>query len=385
MAVQLEASELKRLADILALVLDDHPEYGAAALDQLRRMTRRDGVTAGALKSLFQDLMALQSAMEGGPEPLLSTQRLLSTIAKLEENNKSLATALAAKEAHLAQLWRSRGRTLFTLRRQQRSWKRKAATYLLSGLALGAITCYAAISIGMAVGGVSYGNVPPWLIVARNPDTIRLGLAAAERPKGRADASRDAVFHDITKGATAKQTASTTPVLSSSAETTEPKPGSTPSQSPPSQLAGSISGPQPGYHKQIATLTFAAPAVAAAVTGPPLRSTIPQPTTAAGRQESTSGPPVGGMSPALVAELISLGNAKLALGDVYSARLLYQRAAASGSPQAMVSVGRTYDPRVLAAIRAVGIPTDAQTAVAWYRKAAVRGNAEAIRLLQQLQ
>jgi len=45
--------EIKILSDILALVLDEQPGHAATALERIRQMARRDGVTGGALKNLF--------------------------------------------------------------------------------------------------------------------------------------------------------------------------------------------------------------------------------------------------------------------------------------------------------------------------------------------
>lgn len=45
--------EVKILCDILALVLDEQPGHAATALERIRQMARRDGVTGGALKNLL--------------------------------------------------------------------------------------------------------------------------------------------------------------------------------------------------------------------------------------------------------------------------------------------------------------------------------------------
>ena len=67
-------------------------------------------------------------------------------------------------------------------------------------------------------------------------------------------------------------------------------------------------------------------------------------------------------SPVLSADILTLllnrGDALLALGDVSSARLLYQRAAAGGDGRAATGMGKTYDPLFLSAIGARGIQAE---------------------------
>jgi TPR repeat protein len=86
----------------------------------------------------------------------------------------------------------------------------------------------------------------------------------------------------------------------------------------------------------------------------------------------------------IVADLLRRGDAMLAIGDVSSARLLYNRAAVSGDARAATQLAKTYDPLFLTKIGAWGIPTDATTAAKWYRKAAALGDAEAAERLKHL-
>ena len=53
MREQIDPKELKTLSDILALVLEDQPGQAASALEAVRARARRNGVTGGALKTLF--------------------------------------------------------------------------------------------------------------------------------------------------------------------------------------------------------------------------------------------------------------------------------------------------------------------------------------------
>lgn len=82
--------------------------------------------------------------------------------------------------------------------------------------------------------------------------------------------------------------------------------------------------------------------------------------------------------------LIRRGDQMFRLGDVSGARLLYGRAAASGSSMAAVSMGRTFDPVFLAGIGA-GISPDAAAAAEWYRRATALGSTEAVALLQRVE
>jgi TPR repeat protein len=82
--------------------------------------------------------------------------------------------------------------------------------------------------------------------------------------------------------------------------------------------------------------------------------------------------------------LTQRGDQTLALGDVSAARLLYARAAALGSSQATMSMGRTFDPEFLSAMRA-RMPADPSIAAEWYRKAIALGSTEATPMLARLQ
>ncbi len=74
------------------------------------------------------------------------------------------------------------------------------------------------------------------------------------------------------------------------------------------------------------------------------------------------------MSEALVKAMLNRGDSLFAIGDVSAARLLYERAAESGSAQAAADVAKTYDPIALAAIHATGMQPDLAAAAAWYKK-----------------
>jgi TPR repeat protein len=82
--------------------------------------------------------------------------------------------------------------------------------------------------------------------------------------------------------------------------------------------------------------------------------------------------------------LLQRGDALLALGDVSSARLLYERAAAAGDGRGATGAGKTYDPKVLLAIGARGIRADPLAAATWYRRAIELGDRSAAERLAQI-
>ena len=51
-----DPKELKTLSDILALILDEEQGQSASALDAIKARARRNKITGGALKNLFQTI-----------------------------------------------------------------------------------------------------------------------------------------------------------------------------------------------------------------------------------------------------------------------------------------------------------------------------------------
>ena len=86
-----------------------------------------------------------------------------------------------------------------------------------------------------------------------------------------------------------------------------------------------------------------------------------------------------------VSVLIERGDAMLALKDIGSARLLYERAAKAGNSRAATGVGKTFDPNFLRMEGAVGLQPNRSEAINWYQKAAALGDPEAAVLLRRLQ
>lgn len=112
---------------------------------------------------------------------------------------------------------------------------------------------------------------------------------------------------------------------------------------------------------------------------PPARAGEPP----AARQEAVQRP---AKLPSGIAEatLLKRGDALFAQGDLTGARLYYEMAAAAGNPKAALALARTHDPLVHERLRVRGLAADPDQAVAWYRKAAAAGDAEAEQNLQKL-
>jgi predicted nucleic acid-binding Zn-ribbon protein len=89
-------------------------------------------------------------------------------------------------------------------------------------------------------------------------------------------------------------------------------------------------------------------------------------------------------SAALAETMVRRGDALLQYGDVSAARLLYERAASTGSARAATAMGKTFDATVLAGIGAVGLSPDPALAALWYRRGLSLGDEEAGTRLQPL-
>jgi TPR repeat protein len=82
--------------------------------------------------------------------------------------------------------------------------------------------------------------------------------------------------------------------------------------------------------------------------------------------------------------LLERGDRLLAIGDIASARLLYETAAAGGSARGALLAGRTLDPEYLRSLGTRGVTGDPARAAAWYEKAAELGDDSATAFLEAL-
>lgn len=162
-----------------------------------------------------------------------------------------------------------------------------------------------------------------------------------------------------------------------------------PDRLPPVQPATTIHPDQPvASQKQdppaIGSATIALNLSSAAATAAPPEATkqATAPPVVAATAKIPSASPV--LSADILTLLLNRGDALLALGDVSSARLLYQRAAAGGDGRAATGMGKTYDPLFLSAIGARGIQADSGAAATWYRRAIGLGDEAAAERLKRL-
>jgi len=91
------------------------------------------------------------------------------------------------------------------------------------------------------------------------------------------------------------------------------------------------------------------------------------------------------LSAAEISELLAHGDARLQTGDVVSARLFYERAAAAGDGRAALRLGATFDPAFLGLAGLRNVQGDAAEARSWYSRALDLGAAEAKRQLNSLE
>ena len=92
---------------------------------------------------------------------------------------------------------------------------------------------------------------------------------------------------------------------------------------------------------------------------------------------------VAPLSPAIVALLLRRGDEQAAIGDLSAARLLFERAAESGSGKAAFHLARTYDTAFLPSADSQNLGDRAQ-ARTWYARAASLGNRDAAERLKTI-
>ena len=93
--------------------------------------------------------------------------------------------------------------------------------------------------------------------------------------------------------------------------------------------------------------------------------------------------PADSLSRDEIASLLKRGQDLVAGGDIASGRLMLTRAAQAGNADASLALAGTFDPAILANLRAVGVQPDPAKARAWYTRAAEQGSLEAKQRLQQ--
>jgi hypothetical protein len=149
-----------------------------------------------------------------------------------------------------------------------------------------------------------------------------------------------------------------------------------PSAAVPSALAAAKSPePEPQEFAKIESRPeIAAPSQTAApiATAAPPAPAVPEPR------------PSNSLPPDEISSLLKRGQDLIGAGDIASARLVLTHVADAGSADAAFILAGTFDPTVLASMRAVGVQGDSAKARAWYTRAAELGSLEARQHLQAL-
>ena len=123
-------------------------------------------------------------------------------------------------------------------------------------------------------------------------------------------------------------------------------------------------------------------------TSPPPANAVVEPAKPDIATPAPSAVPTASPSPTLpqdeIASLLKRGRDLIASGDVASARLVLTLVAEGGNAEAAFTLAGTFDPTVLASLRAIGVQGDPTKARTWYARAADLGSLEARQRLQAL-
>jgi hypothetical protein len=97
------------------------------------------------------------------------------------------------------------------------------------------------------------------------------------------------------------------------------------------------------------------------------------------------GPPVNTAERERAFGLHAKGQEQLGRGNIYSARMFFQRAAEAGLAEGALAAGGTFDPAELAKMKVIGLTPDIAAARRWYEKARELGAGEAAERLRRLE
>jgi hypothetical protein len=150
-----------------------------------------------------------------------------------------------------------------------------------------------------------------------------------------------------------------------------------------SVAAAASSAPAAAAPPPAAAVPSAATVPSAAAVPSSQATTVPS-TPPAAPSSPAAAPPVPGLSAADIDELVEHGDSLLRTGDIVSARLFYERAAAAGDGRAALRVGATFDPDFLGRAGLGKLQADAAQARLWYSRALELGAADAKRQLDTL-
>jgi hypothetical protein len=154
---------------------------------------------------------------------------------------------------------------------------------------------------------------------------------------------------------------------------------------PPPDFGGGPQSVRPHRPALVGFDLFDDPAPTAVIAVKPDASPAPAQATpvvpqSSAEQTAALPPPTGSDT----AALIKRGDELLKAGDIAAARSAYERAAAGGDAKALIGVGKTYDPLVLAKLGARGVRGDPVQAASWYARAGDAGDEEGQQRLHAL-
>jgi type II secretory pathway predicted ATPase ExeA len=292
--------------------------------------------------------------------------------------------------------------------------KRAVRRATMAGLPILAV---AALSIGVTLYADSPGKVwdwgqTTWARVRSTERTVRIQTSADASPPPSASSPRpssDGVWPppDPLPAANAEKTAPPAPLPAPLAPLpTVPSTAAAPppAAEPPSLTAAeardeaSSSGAEPpsltaAEARDEASLAPAAPPAAdGPSSGATSSSTEPAVTTAAidaaaaaaETSASARASPIEPQTRTADRLMLQRGDRLLAVGEIVAARRFFERAADAGDADAACGAGKSYDPLFLKRLGVRGVAADPAKAVAWYRKAAAAGSAQAPALLERL-
>ncbi len=125
-------------------------------------------------------------------------------------------------------------------------------------------------------------------------------------------------------------------------------------------------------------------AQAQAVAPPGGRQAGPAPPSTSVASLTPTAPPMNSPARERALGLLAKGQEQLQRGNVYPARMFFQRAAEAGLAESALALGGTFDPDELAKIKVFGLQPDIAAARKWYEKAQELGAPEAAERLRRL-
>jgi hypothetical protein len=214
--------------------------------------------------------------------------------------------------------------------------------------------------------------------------------AAASSPAtGRSDAAATPPAPQIKTTAQSAALPPPAPTPTVVVQPLAPPPEAAPAVGPSPEAAPSVAAPTSAT--PTASPTAAAPTPTTAGSAPasmvPAPSAAPKTALSEPAPSKPTTPPTTAtetLSDAEITALLDRGDALVAVGDIVSARLFYERAAMTGNARAALLEGQTFDPTYLSWIGVLGVRGDPDQAAKWYRLARDLGDPSAESRLNNL-